>query len=312
MHLSLRQLEVFRLFSRTRNVTETARLLRVSQPAVSQTLKEVEEQVGFVLFHRIGGRTQLTAEALALLPDVERLQAQYATLRGRAFELRDGKAGSLAIASVPTLYTEVLPSALASFRREQEKVELRTESVIASEVVRQVRHDKADVGFALLPVDETGVAVQPLVRMRVVCAMLPDHPLASKATITARDLSTQEVIVQNIQTAPGAVLHESLDHDGTFAAARVLDTNMSISALHMVRHGLGIALVHPLTLSLDASRDLVCVPMEPAIYQTLGMIYSRQRPVPRVVIRFEKHMRRSLQDFCTTMAQRGLDCELLV
>lgn len=310
MHLSIRQLEAFQLFSRTRSVTETARLLRVSQPAVSQTLKEVEEQVGFALFNRIGGRTQLTTEALALMPDVERLLTQMSTLRGRAAELRDDKAGALAIASVPTLFTELLPSALASFRAEHEKVRLRADTFSANEVVRQIRQDKADVGFAFLPVDEMGVAVQPLMRMRVVCAVPRTHRLASKAFVTARDLHEEEVIVQNVTTPPGLVLHESLDSDPA-GGWRVLDTNQSTPALHMVRHGLGIALIHPLTLSLEVSGDVVCVPLEPPIYQTLGMVYSRHRPVPRVVVRFEKHMRRSLTDFAAAMTRRGLVCELL-
>jgi DNA-binding transcriptional LysR family regulator len=311
MHLSLRQLETFRLFSRTRNVTETARLLRISQPAVSQTLKEVEEQVGFVLFNRIGGRTQLTAEALALMPDVERLLAQFSTLRGRAIELRDSKAGSLGVASVSTLYRDVLPSALASFRAEHEKVQLRVETLTSSEVVRQVRHDHADVGYVFLPIDEMGVAVQPLLSMRVFCAMRADHALADRAMVTAHDLRDQDVIVQNIQTPPGSVLHGVLDRD-TACAARVIGTNMSTSALHMVRHGLGIALIHPLTLPLEDLSGVVCVPLDPPIYQTLGMIYSRQRPVARVVIRFEKHMRRSLRDFCASMVKRGFECELLI
>jgi hypothetical protein len=64
--------------------------------------------------------------------------------------------------------------------------------------------------------------------------------------------------------------------------------------------------------SQDALRNLVCVPLAPAIHQTLGMIYSRQRPVSRLVVRFEKHMRRSLRDFCASMVERGFECELLI
>jgi DNA-binding transcriptional LysR family regulator len=313
MHLSLRQLEVFRLFCKTRNVTETANLMRVSQPSVSQTLKEVETQVGFVLFNRIGGRTQLTTEALGLIPEVERVLSQFSTLRGRVSELRDGRSGKLAIASVSTLYSDLLPAALASFRKEYEKVQLRAENYTASEVVQQVRQDKVDVGFAFLPVDEMGVAVEPLVRARVVCVMPRDHEFAQRSSVTARDLNEQEVIVQTMQTPAGLVLRESLGRDAGFTA-RILDTNHSIPALHMVRHGLGVALIHPMTLSLALrdSHDVVCVPLDPPIYQTLGMIYSRHRPVPRHVLSFEKHLRLKLKAFCDQMQARGMECELLL
>jgi DNA-binding transcriptional LysR family regulator len=313
MHLSLRQLEVFRLFSKTRNVTETASLLRVTQPSVSQTLKEMENQVGFTLFIRVGGRMHLTPEATALLTEVERVLAQFSTLRGRASELRDGRSGKLSIASVSTLYTDILPSAMASFRKDHDKVHLRADTYTAAEVVQQVRQDHADVGFAFLPVDEMGVAVQPLLRMQVLCAMPDGHELARQKSVSARDLNEQEVIIQNADTPPGMVLHESLDRDSGFTA-RVLDTNHSIPALHMVRHGLGVALVHPLTLSLAVLEDyaITALPLAPPIYQTLGMVYSRHRPVPRSVVRFEKYLRRSLQHFCEQMNGRGFHCEMLI
>jgi DNA-binding transcriptional LysR family regulator len=310
MHLKWRQLEAFRLFARTQNVTETARLLHISQPAVSQMLKEIEDQIGFPLYNRSGRRTRLTAEAMSLLPDVERLLAQMSSLQGRAAELRDTKSGALAIASVPTLFAELLPAALQSFRAEHSKVRLRVESHTASEVAQQIRQDRAHVGFAFLPIDEIGVAVQPIMQMQVVCAVPKGHALAGRDVVKAADLENELVIVQGAETPPGLMLHESLAGDA--AALRILDTNQSTPALHMVRHGIGVALVHPLTLSLDLAQDIVPVPFEPTIKLTLGMIYSRQRAVPRVVIRFEKHLRTALHVFCETMNKRGLHCEPLI
>lgn len=310
MNLRWRQLEAFRLFARTQNVTETARLLHISQPAVSQMLKEVEEQVGFPLFNRSGRRTRLTSEGLALLPDVERLLAQMSSLRGRAAELRDSKSGALTIASVPTPFAELLPAALRSFREEYPKVRLRVDSHPASEVIAQIRQDRAHMGLAFQPVDEIGVAVLPLMQMAVVCAVPRDHPLASRELIRPADLESELVIVQNAQTPPGLMLHESLQ--GDTAAMHILDTNQSTPALHMVRHGIGVALIHPLTLSLDILQDVTPVRFEPSIQLTLGMFYSRQRAVPRVVIAFEKHLRGAVREFCKVMQARKLHCIPLI
>jgi DNA-binding transcriptional LysR family regulator len=88
MNISIRQMETFRLFAQTRSVTETARILRISQPAISQTLKEVEAQLGFALSVRISGRTRLTDEAMLLLPQIEQVLMQMTALRNQAAELR--------------------------------------------------------------------------------------------------------------------------------------------------------------------------------------------------------------------------------
>src|SRR5262245_2697359 len=116
---SLRQLEVFRLLMRVRNVTEVARLLRISQPAISQALRSLEEDFGFELFARSGGRIIPTAEASAVLPEIERLFTHLSTLTSRVGELRDERAGSLSIATIPTLTNWLLPKAVAALRLER-------------------------------------------------------------------------------------------------------------------------------------------------------------------------------------------------
>src|ERR1700687_26961 len=69
---NLRHLDVVRCVMEAGSVTEAARLLRVSQPAVSKTLAQVEDRLGFRLFTRDRGRLIATAEARALLPEIEK------------------------------------------------------------------------------------------------------------------------------------------------------------------------------------------------------------------------------------------------
>ena len=213
MRIGLRQLEILRLFSRTRSVTETARLMRVSQPAISQTLKVVEAQLGFAILLRSGNKTRLTDEARALLPDVERVPAQMSHLLGQAEELRDARAGSLSIASVPSLFLELLPAAISSFLGKHAKVRIRAEVQPASEVVRAVQHDTADLGFAFLPVDEVGVAVQPMVRMNAVCVVPSSSVLAERGSITARDLREELVVIQDVHSPAGFIINEGIENE---------------------------------------------------------------------------------------------------
>lgn len=114
MHATLRQLETLRAFLLTRSVTETARMTHVSQPAVSQTLKDLEVQFGFAIYSRVGNRVVLTSEVLQVMPEIERLLMTFSNLQGRVMELRDSRAGSLSIVSGPTPSIDLLPRAIAS------------------------------------------------------------------------------------------------------------------------------------------------------------------------------------------------------
>lgn len=310
MNLSFRQLETFRLFARTQSVTETARLLRISQPAVSQTLKDLEAQFGFALFIRSNGRTRLTTEASSVLPDVERMFAQMASLKGKAAELRDTQAGSLSIASVPSFTGDLLPKALRAFRQERPNVSIRLEVHSASDVVRQVRQEYCDVGFAFLPFDEAGVAIQPIMRMSMICLVPKEHPLSEKSVITAADLSGETIIAHGAQTTPGFLLREGLRSD--VSQFQMLTTNQSMASIHLVQYGLGIAFTHPLILPFDHRDAVVAMPYEQKVPLTFALVYSRNRPVPRIVVRFEAVLRKIITAHCWDMQAQGFDFETLI
>lgn len=310
MRLSLRQLEILQLFSRTLSVTETARLIRVSQPAVSQTIRDIEGQLGFAIILRVGNRVRLTDEARALLPEVERILAQMTSLIGHAEALRDARAGSLTIAAIPTLFSELLPAAIADFMAEHAKVNLRAEVEGAFDVVRRIRQDTAHIGFAFLPLDETGIAAHPIMRMSAVCVVPSGHPLARRSVVHARDLCNELVIIQDVHSPAGMLINEQIEEE--LGGTRLLRVNQSIGALRLVSENIGVAIAHPLTVSGGVIGNGVAVRLEPQVNMTLAMIYPRQKAVPRLVMRFERHFRAAAQQFAARMKAAGYDCEMLV
>jgi DNA-binding transcriptional LysR family regulator len=86
-----RQLEVFRTIMRCGTLTEAARSLNVSQPALSQVLFHTEDELGFKLFDRVKGRLVPTPEAEELYPEVDRIFGDIEILRRTASELKAGQ-----------------------------------------------------------------------------------------------------------------------------------------------------------------------------------------------------------------------------
>ncbi|WP_454857806.1 LysR family transcriptional regulator [Rhizobium binxianense] len=309
MNISIRQMETFRLFAQTRSVTETARILRISQPAISQTLKEIELQLGFALSVRIGGRTRLTDEAMLVLPQIEQVLVQMRTLRNQAVELRDARLGSVAIAAAPTLCAWVIPEAIERFRIERQHVRFRIESYSGSEVQQQVKHERVNLGFAFVESEENGVISEPMLRTSVVCLTPKGHPLSKEPAITLKMLKNETVIIPDRQTFAGFALRDRLESNTE--GLDVLDTNRSISALHLVRHGLGVALTHPLVLHSEIHDEIEAIPFEPDIPVTLRLLYSRHRPVSRTVMRFVAKIKEVFVDVERDMRARNIPCEIL-
>jgi DNA-binding transcriptional LysR family regulator len=305
-----RHLEMFRLLMRTSSLTETARIMGVSQPAISQALRELEGQFGFELFLRGKGRIQPSDEALDLLPEIERLFAQFSALTCRASELRDSRAGKIAIATIPVMATGVIPPAIAAFRRDRPRANILLESLPTNQVVDHVKQETADIGFVVRPIEESAIIAEPLFRTSF-CCMLPDgHRLATRKTISAEDLLDEPMIALNAQTPLGLVLREELRKLGA-QNSFAIETNSAAAAMALVRAGAGMAIVDPLPL-LEAGISRVLVrPFEPAVAVTVMALFSRNRALPRIGNQFMQRIRDSLGKSAAAIRALGVPAEII-
>ena len=237
-----------------------------------------------------------------LLPDIERLIAQSGVVESRAVEMRDAGAGGLSLASVSNVAGVILPHAISAFSRERPRVRLRVNAYVGrDDVVRQVRQEGADLGFVHAPIDDPGLASEPLMRGRMVCVLPDGSPLAALSEITPMHLATHPVILADATATPGMLLRGRLETLG-IRLERVIETNFSYSAIGLTRAGLGIFVTDPVILMSGLAAGLAIRPLAPELPVVLVAVYSRQRPVPRLAVRFIAHMRPVLHELCASLA----------
>lgn len=309
MHITLRQFETLRVFAQTQSVTETAKLTHVTQPAVSQTLKELESQLGFPVYTRVGGKATLTREALHLLPHVENLMAELGAIQLRGAELRDMKAGAISIMCRPCMADQLLTNAIAEFRVNRPDVHFDLQLDTRGEIPRAVKEEAIDIGFDVLTADEPGMVIQPLIRTKMVCAMRKGTRLPQQKAITIEELRGETLILVNRNGSLTTQILEALDADRTRAS--VINTNQSSSALSLVQRGAGVALLQPIGLNLDLIDDLDIVPFEPEIDVTVGFIFSRRRPMSRLATKFIGQVTEGALQLAKVMATHGVEMEVL-
>lgn len=284
-----RQLEIFIAVMRAGTVTGAARMLNISQPALSQILLHTEDELGFALFDREKGRLRATPEALELLPEAERLFAGLEGLRRKTSDLRIGRAGLVRIGASAPPAMALLPEAIRQFRARHPEVLLRSHVAPIFSLIAMLRAGDAALALALddrLPPD---IAVEPLGRTGF-CCLLPDsHPLAAEPALRLADLEGESLISYRAATRP----QEELARVAAQQGARfepMLEIDVSISAVSFVRSGLGIAVVDAL-LPWDqfagiTMRPLIDGPDLPLSLLTLGgKALSRAEEVMRGLIR---------------------------
>lgn len=284
MNATLRQLETLRTFILTSNMTETARLLHVSQSAVSQTLKELEGQLGFSIYIKNANRIQITPEAKQVLPDIERVLFTYATLQTKVGELRDAHAGAISVICRPSHAIDLLPQAILEFRKQRPHVEVHIDISTGNSLARRVREEYVDLGLSMLPVRDPSIATQPLFSMSMMVLLPLGHRLASKSVITPRDLQDEQIILVQQDADLSSLVIQALG--GESAIRAVVSTNQSLAGLHLVRAGIGVAVLHPLIIPTDLIDHMVLRPFDPKLDISVGLIFSRRRPMPRATAKF--------------------------
>jgi DNA-binding transcriptional LysR family regulator len=275
--VNVRQLEVFHAVMRAESVSDAARLLGVSQPAVTKSLRLLEQDLGFALFRRVGGRIFPGAAAEALLPEVARIERDVEAVAELARRLRDGQAGRLQVVSASSLAERVLPQALGLLRRERPGVHVELLALPSRAVVDRVAERRADLGFVYDPTDNPQVESRDILEAEVVCAVPRRHALARRPVLGPADLSGVPLVTYGGDTRIGGALRRVMREAGILQEPEVT-TNSTRLALQLVAEGGGVAVVDPFLFGRAGVPGLVAVRFQPAISLRVRVIRSYERP----------------------------------
>jgi DNA-binding transcriptional LysR family regulator len=167
--MRLKHLEMFNAVMLTGSVSAAARLLHVTQPAITQTLQHAQTQLGFPLFTRQRNRLVPTRQAQALYPEVQRLMSQLESVRRLAGALRDTQESAFRVLVVPSLAVRALPDALKLFRQQHPDVAVSIRTLHSNEITQAIALREADVGIVYGSTHHPAVEQQDMATGRLVC-----------------------------------------------------------------------------------------------------------------------------------------------
>ena len=291
-----RQLEVLYAIMSSASLSEAARTLGTSQPAVSATLKQMEGEMALRLFHRLGGRLVATPEAELLFPEVERLFRHLQAVRHMTKGIREGVYDFLSVIATPTPADTIVASAFLRLREKRPAIRVRMDTASARVVAESVAGREFDLGVIYGPNPKPGVAAEVLGRTFVSCAMHRDHPLARLGEITAAQLAGRSIV-----TFPkGAPIRDRLDAACCEAGVElhtIAEVTYSRTACVIAQGGDGIAIIDPLIVSSGAFPGLVIRPFSPALPIELLLLSPLSRPPSRLI----DAMRQELHGTCARL-----------
>ncbi|WP_189635764.1 LysR family transcriptional regulator [Rhizobium grahamii] len=245
--LDIRQLEAFAAVMSAGSVTGAARLLGRSQPAVTRLIQDLEADLGYALLHRSGPRITPTSRGLLFHAEVERHLASLGHIRERAEAIALDEPMTITVAATPSLAAGILPQALAAVAANLIPRHLHIQALAAENVVQAVLARSADVGISSLPLEHPGLEIHWIAEAPCVVAISASDPLAARDVVRLTDVADRRIITLANPYRLRHRVNEALERAGV-SPDRIIDVNASLTALSLVRSGLGVAIVEPATV----------------------------------------------------------------
>jgi DNA-binding transcriptional LysR family regulator len=259
--MELKNLKSFVAVAEQLSFIRAARLLHLSQSALTEQIQKLEEELGVPLLLRDRRSVKLTAAGIVFLAEARATLARAKQAVERVQKAARGEIGRLRIAFVSSAALEIVPGIVVAFRSQFPAVSLDLTNLRTSSQVKGLLSESIDVGFVRLPLSHDQLTIKVIHREPFVVVLPHGHLLANEKQIRLVQLQNEQFVAYARRWAPGfydAVI-QMCTREG-FSPEIVQETGEMYTAIALVAAGAGIAIL-PRSVVLAQSRNVLMKPL---------------------------------------------------
>jgi len=242
--MDLRHLRYFVAVAEESHFGRAAKRLHVSQPPVSLAIREMETELGLLLFERTSRRTALTPIGQELLRDARAVLARLDAMQEHARRAATGQIGSLALGFISLANYSFLPSTYQRFNEAFPSIKISLSESTSDVILAELEKGTLDIGYVFAPVASPALAYRPLLRERLIVALPESHPLAARDRIQMKSLADENFLIFPRQFSPlvfDTIVGFCAQHG--FSPRIAQEARQMQTIVSLVSGGSGIALV---------------------------------------------------------------------
>ncbi len=288
--MRLRHIEVFHAIMQAGTISGAAKMLHISQPAVTKVLQHAELQLGMPLFERVRGKLIPRPEAHRLYAESEKLYLDLQSIRRLALSLKAKTQETIRLVSTPTLAISVLPTAMTNWRNEFPHTRCELATHHTREIVTMLRLGEADLALSLQDPRHPGIEAHPLAQ-GVMTAIAPQGTWSAKECkqpLSALGLSGDLIGYADSDPLGALVLASCEAHDVHPTFRTVVQTYQIARSL--VEAGTGMSVVDPFTAASAVSSKVQRRPWAPAIPVQLFLLTASNAPLSHGAAELARHI----------------------
>lgn len=273
--MDINQLEVLAVVAREKSFSRAADSLNRTQPAISQAIRRLEQEIGEKLFDRSSKDGTLTLAGEVLLDYAKQMLNLRLTAQNAIKEMRDLHHGKVTISANEHTVFYLLPI-IQEFRRLYPLVKIEVQRGVASRIPKEVMAREVELGIISFKPNDDSVKSIPVGTDELALIVAPNHTLANKSSVSVKELGVETFIAHNAPSPYRQKVIETFEKHNTR-----LNISVELPSLEaikkLVEKGVGVALVPKLTAQTEIANGqlkALSVP-EMKLERKLNIIYRR-------------------------------------
>jgi len=298
--MELRHLRYFVALADELHFGRAALRLNISQPPLSQQIRQLEEELGVQLFERTNRKVRLTDAGRRLVDEAHQVLGRIDHFSKVASQAGGGEIGHLLV-GVTGSFNRALIDTLRLLGRKHPAVHIELQYMSTGAQLEALREGRIDIGFLILPVHDPALILETT-RAEPLCLATPTgHPLTRFRRVPLSSLADQPIILFPRRVSPG--LHDTITgmcSEAGFTLNVVHEVDSMVGGLTLVSAGLGVAFATPDAKKLWPDIDFRSIQSSVTVEQ--GIAYNREAVSP-VLETFLNVLRQTLRKDRNTKRQ---------
>src|SRR5437588_6524692 len=295
--MDIRQLRYLVALADERHFTRAAAREHIAQPALSQQIKRLEDELGLTLVERSTRQVTITDAGELLVARSRRILAEAEAARAELESLKGVESGRVTVGAMHTMGPIDVSLVLAIFHERHPAVELTVREQSSEELASMLRDDELDLAFLSVTerVESEGLGLDQLVSEELVAVLPTDHRYAHRRRLPMAELEGDELI----SFREGARLRELLESAGRHAGFEPkikLESNESGRIRRLVARGMGVAILPRSDAIAPGAEVAVVALIEPSLSRDITLAWRQDRRHPPAVAAFLELARATFGD----------------
>ncbi|GAK13481.1 LysR family transcriptional regulator [Geomicrobium sp. JCM 19039] len=293
--MKIHTFELFCLIAEKGSISSAAREAYLTQPSVTKSVRDLEEEFGCLLFNRQQGRISLTEAGKQLYPHARAIVSEFYNSKEAVLFIQQHIQSKLRIGASYTLGEYVLPKIISSFKQ-QSPGELQLQILNTPDILDLLHADELDLAFVEGEVGGDDFTKEPIATDEIVAIAAPTHPLAARTSLVIDDLYPHHLISREEASGTRRIVEQHLSERMKSPPSPYIELSTTQAVKSAVLSGVGYAFVSRLVVEQEIGHGaFVHIPIANlSIHRTLWAVKKEKRFEKPLVASFFTEVKQQL------------------